>query len=85
VAARVLLVEDEGLICMVTAHYLEAEGFTVVEACDGDEAVRLLDGSGPFDVLFTDVQMPGKMDGLAVATHAQAGRNRHLRPVVIAT
>lgn len=67
--ARVLLVEDEGLIRMMTAEYLEDEGFTVVEACDGDEAVRLLEKNKPFDVLFTDVQMPGALDGLAVATH----------------
>jgi CheY-like chemotaxis protein len=56
---------------MITAEYLEEEGFTVVEACDGDEAVRLLNERGPFDVLFTDVQMPGTMDGLAVATHVR--------------
>ena len=73
-AARVLLVEDEGLIRLVAAEVLQDEGFEVVEAWNGDEAVRLLDGSNTFDVLFTDVRMPGVLDGVDVATHA---RGRH--------
>ena len=59
VAAKILLVEDEGLIRMMTAEYLRDEGFEVVEAWDGDEAARLLDACDGFDVLFTDVRMPG--------------------------
>ena len=73
-AVRVLLVEDEGLIRMVTADYLRDEGFEVVEARDGDEAARLLDAPGGFDVLFTDVRMPGTLDGVDVAVRA---RRRH--------
>ena len=73
-AARVLLVEDEGLIRMVTADYLRDEGFEVIEARDGDEAARLLDAPGGFDVLFTDVRMPGVLDGVDVAVRA---RRRH--------
>lgn len=42
----------------------------MVEAYD-DEAIRLLDDRGPFDGLFTAVQMPGTLDGLAVATHVE--------------
>jgi CheY-like chemotaxis protein len=70
---RVLLVEDEGLIRLVIAEILRDEGFDVVEAWNGDEAVSLLDGVNRFDVLFTDVQMPGKLDGIDVALYA---RNR---------
>jgi len=73
-AVRVLLVEDEGLIRLVAAEALQDEGFEVVEAWDGDEAARLLSGSGTFDVLFTDVGMPGVLDGVDVAVHA---RRRH--------
>jgi CheY-like chemotaxis protein len=69
VSVRVLLVEDEGIIRMMTTEMLEEEGFEVVEARDGDEAVRLLDQGEPFDVLFTDVQMPGILDGIGVAMH----------------
>ena len=68
---RVLLVEDEGLIRMITAECLEDEGFEVVEAVNGDEAVSLLAGPDAFDVLLTDVQMPGKLDGVDVAIYAR--------------
>lgn len=71
---RVLLVEDEACIRFIAAEVLQDEGFEVVEAWDGDEAARLLDGSCLFDVLFTDVQMPGLIDGIDLAMHA---RQRH--------
>ena len=70
-AVRVLLVEDEGLIRLVASQTLEDEGFEVVEAWNGDEAARLLDGPDSFDILFTDVQMPGTLDGLDLAMHAR--------------
>ena len=73
-AVRVSLVEDEGLIRLVTSQILQDEGFKVVEAWNGDEAARLLDGPEGFDVLFTDVQMPGTLDGIDVVMHA---RRRH--------
>jgi CheY-like chemotaxis protein len=73
-AVRVLLVEDEGVIRLVTAEILRDEGFEVIEAWDGREAARLLDGLDGVDVLFTDVQMPGTLDGIDVAVHA---RRRH--------
>ena len=81
VAARVLLVEDEGLIRLVTAEYLRDEGFEVVEAWDGDEAARLLDGPDGFDVLVTDVRMPGMLDGVDVAVRAR--RRRPELPVLV--
>ena len=75
--ARVLLVEDEGLIRLVTAEILRVEGFEVVEARTGDEAARLLDGSESFDILFTDVRMPGTLDGVDLAVHL-----RHRYPTI---
>ena len=69
--ARVLLVEDEGLIRLVAAEVLLDKGFEVVEAWDGDEAVRLLSGPDTFDVLFTDIRMPGLLDGVDVAMYAR--------------
>ena len=71
---RVLLVEDEALIRLVTAEMLRDEGFEVFEARNGDEARALLNDPDGFDVLFTDVQMPGTLDGIDVALHA---RRRH--------
>lgn len=69
---RVLLVEDEGLIRLVTAECLRDEGFDVVEAWNGDEAIKLLDGGDSFDALFTDVRMPGAHDGVDVAIYARS-------------
>ena len=63
-AVRVLLVEDEALIRLVTAEMLRDEGFEVFEARDGDEARALLNDPDTFDVLFTDVRMPGTLDGI---------------------
>ena len=70
-ATRILLVEDEGLIRLITADILRSEGFDVTEAWDSTEAARLLDGIGGFDALLTDVQMPGLGDGIDVAVHAR--------------
>jgi len=80
-AIRVLLVEDEGIIRMVTATFLRDEGFDVTEAWNGVEAAELLDGAGVFDVLFTDVRMPGTLDGIDLAVRARL-RNSTL-PVLI--
>ena len=68
-AIRILLVEDEGLLRLIAAETLRDEGFEVVEARNGDEAAKLLDGPDGFDALFTDVQMPGMLDGVDVAMH----------------
>ena len=78
----VLLVEDEGLIRSTLAETLEDAGYTVVEAETGDEAYSLLDNDG-FDVLLTDIQMPGQLDGIDVARRFH---ERHPnRPVVFMT
>ena len=55
----VLLVEDEGLIRLTLAETLEDAGYTVVSAESGDAACDLLKGATRFDVLLTDIQMPG--------------------------
>ena len=68
---RVLLVEDEGLIRMMTREALEDGGFEVEEAWDGDEAVRVLGSGSSFDIVVTDVRMPGSRDGIGVAAHAR--------------
>ncbi len=81
ISVRVLLVEDELIIRLVAAEVLHDEGFEVIEATDGAQAVRLIDGPDGFDLLLTDVQMPGPIDGIQVAIHA---RKRHPKiPVVV--
>ena len=68
-----MLVEDESLIRLVIAEIAADEGFDVMEARNGDEAASVFDQVDSFDVLFTDVQMPGKFDGIDVAVYAQQG------------
>ena len=64
---RVLLVEDEPLIRAVGIDALMDVGFEVTAARDADEAIKILEAAEAFDVLFTDIRMPGSMDGLALA------------------
>jgi len=66
-APIVLLVEDEALIRMAMADALRDEGFAVIEASYPREAISAVKGGLKPDVLFTDVKMPGDMDGLALA------------------
>jgi len=64
---KVLLVEDEPMIRAIGIDALEEAGYEVMEARDADEAVRILEQAGEVHVLFTDIRMPGSMDGLALA------------------
>jgi CheY-like chemotaxis protein len=77
----VLLVEDEPLVRMLGADLLSEAGFEVVEAQDGDEALAALERRADIEVLFTDVNMPGSLDGLALATVAR-GRRPDLKVLV---
>jgi two-component system, response regulator PdtaR len=64
----VLLVEDEPLVRMTDADELEEAGFQVLEAANADVALAVLEArSDEVQVLFTDVDIPGSMDGLALA------------------
>ena len=69
----VLVVDDEDVIREMIAEHLEANGFAVLTARNGSEALACLGGNGTVDVLLTDLSMPG-MDGLAVIRAAQARR-----------
>jgi CheY-like chemotaxis protein len=83
VGKRVLLVEDEALVRLILAESLEDCGFQVVEAGTGDEAAQLIDAGDAFDLVVTDIQMPGCLDGIAVARHAR--RFRADIPVIYVT
>jgi CheY-like chemotaxis protein len=63
----VLVVEDEMLLRMRTVDMVEDAGFTSVEAVDADDAVAILESRSDIALLFTDIQMPGSMDGLKLA------------------
>jgi CheY-like chemotaxis protein len=71
--AIVLLVEDEVLLRALLAETLRGDGFSVVEAANADEAWAYLQaGAGPVDLLFSDVSMPGSMDGIALMKRVRA-------------
>ena len=72
-SVAVLVVEDEHLIRMDTASSLEDEGFIVHEASNAAEAIRCLELHSEIRLVFTDVNMPGTMDGVALA-HYVRGR-----------
>jgi CheY-like chemotaxis protein len=67
IPAVVLVVEDEMLLRMRAVDMVEDAGFTPVEAVDADEAVAILEARSDIALLFTDIQMPGSMDGLKLA------------------
>ncbi len=63
----VLVVEDETLILASTVEHLEAAGFTAIAASNADEAISILESRNDIRAVFTDVQMPGSIDGLRLA------------------
>lgn len=67
----VLLVEDESLIAEVIGMALEDRGYGVVIAADAAEAIRHLTSGPAFDLLFTDINLPGDMDGAELAVRAR--------------
>ena len=63
----VLVVEDEAIIRMGAMALVESAGFDVVEAKDADEAIRILEVRPDIRLVFTDIDMPGTMDGLKLS------------------
>ena len=71
--AKVLVVEDEMMLRMRAVDIVEDAGFTPIEAVNGDDALTILESRSDIDLLFTDIQMPGTIDGLKLA-HAVHAR-----------
>jgi two-component system, response regulator PdtaR len=63
----VLVVEDEVVVRMSVAAYLRDCGYQVIEAKTADEAMAVLGTQTKIDVVFSDILMPGSMDGLALS------------------
>ena len=64
----ILIVEDDALIRLTLSDYLQDQGFKVLEATTGDEALGIIAAPGfSVDLIFTDVMMPGVTDGFALA------------------
>jgi two-component sensor histidine kinase/ActR/RegA family two-component response regulator len=64
---NVLVVEDEMVLRMRAVDTVEDAGFTAVEAVNADEALAILEARSDIALLFSDIQMPGSMDGLKLA------------------
>ena len=64
----ILLVEDDVLVRFTTAEVLREAGFDVLEAVDSSEALALLTTGHPLDLIITDIRMPGRMDGVQLAS-----------------
>ena|ERR1700722_4927760 len=69
----ILVVEDEALVRMIAVAVAENCGFEVLEAATADEAIKILESRSDIRLVFTDVNMPGSMNGLRLA-HAVRGR-----------
>jgi CheY-like chemotaxis protein len=63
----VLVVEDESLVRMYAVDVLEDAGYEVIEAANAQQALAQLDARPDIEVMFTDINMPGDMDGFALA------------------
>jgi CheY-like chemotaxis protein len=63
----VLVVEDEMMVRMPIAEFLRDCGYNVVEAGNAGEAIAAMDDGEPVSLVFSDIRMPGKMDGVGLA------------------
>lgn len=79
--AVILVVEDEVLIRLVIAEYLRDCGYAVIEAGNAQDAIALFQANVEVDVVFTDVQMPGGLDGFGLAQWVR--RHRPGTPVIL--
>ena len=71
--ATVLVVEDEALVRLGAVLIVEEAGFEVVEAANADQAIAILEARSDIHLVFTDIDMPGSMDGLKLVHYI---RNR---------
>lgn len=63
----VLVVEDEAFVNWTTCEALTDAGYEAIAASNADEAIEILESRSDIDVLFTDVDMPGSLDGIRLA------------------
>ncbi|MBA4209579.1 MAG: hypothetical protein C0454_08620 [Parvibaculum sp.] len=70
----VLLVEDDALVGAVLREMLSALGYRVLDVARGAEAIRIIEGDSPLDILLTDLSLPGGISGLAIIKSANQHR-----------
>jgi CheY-like chemotaxis protein len=71
---RVLLIEEEPGVAAIAQRFLESPGYRATHAKNGPEALAIPDGDASIDILFTDVMLPGGMNGREIADAALAQR-----------
>ena len=82
VLTNVLVVEDEMVLRMRAVDIVEDAGFAAVEAVNADEALSILESRSDISVLFSDIQMPGSIDGLKLA-QAVHRRWPHIKIILV--
>lgn len=70
----VLVVEDEPLLRSITGEFLRLSGYVVIEATNATEAIAVIDRGERPDVVFSDVSLPGSVDGLGLARRLRRRR-----------
>lgn len=68
-----LIVEDSVLVRMGAVDLVQSMGYEALEAGDADGAIRILESRDDVDMVFTDVQMPGSMDGIKLSHYIRKG------------
>src|SRR6266566_8862211 len=81
-STNVLVVEDEMVLRLRAVDIVEDAGFTAVEAVSADEALAILESRSDISLLFSDIQMPGSMDGLKLA-HAVHDRWPSIKIILV--
>ena len=81
-STNVLVVEDEMVLRLRAVDIVEDAGFTAVEAVDADQALSILESRSDISLLFSDIQMPGSMDGLRLA-HAVHDRWPSIKIILV--
>jgi DNA-binding NtrC family response regulator len=76
-----LVVDDEAVIRGVFSEFLKDSGYQTISVASADEAVRLLSSGLAVDLIFSDVRMPGKLDGFGLARWVM--ENRSPLPVIL--
>jgi two-component sensor histidine kinase/ActR/RegA family two-component response regulator len=79
---NVLVVEDEMVLRMRAVDIVEDAGFTAIEAVNAEQALSILEKRSDISLLFSDIQMPGSMDGLKLA-HAVHNRWPSIKIILV--
>jgi CheY-like chemotaxis protein len=79
--ATILVVEDEVLTRVASSDYLRSCGYRVLEASSGAEAQTLFTSGEPIRLLFTDIELPGEIDGVSLASWVET-KHPHVRIIM---